>query len=155
KHNVPFATKAANLGIITTGVMRILIFLAVLGVVAAGNMLNPDNPPASVFHIALGGIGYKIFGIVLFSAAITSIIGSAYTSVSFLRSFHKTFREKNGLYVMVFIVVSTITYVIVGKPVLLLTIVGSLNGMILPLTLGAILLASRNKKIVGDYHHPM
>jgi Mn2+/Fe2+ NRAMP family transporter len=28
------------------------------------------------------------------------------------------------------------------------------NGLILPIALGSMLLASRNKKIVGDYKHP-
>lgn len=154
KENVGFASLAANLGILTTGVMRVLIFLAVLGVVAAGNVLDPDNPPASVFYIALGEVGYKIFGIVLFAAALTSIIGCAYTSVSFIRSFHKTFEKNNTKFVIGFIVISTLIYSIVGRPVLLLTIVGSLNGLILPLTLGSILLAARNPRIVGDYKHP-
>ena len=31
---------------------------------------------------------------------------------------------------------------------------GFLNGLILPVTLGTMLLASRRKDIVGDYHHP-
>lgn len=67
--------------------MRILLFLAALGVVMAGGMLNDKNPAASVFEIAAGRIGYKIFGIVLWSAAITSVVGSAYTSVSFIKVF--------------------------------------------------------------------
>lgn len=152
--NVSFAGKAANLGVITTGVMRVILFLAVLGVVVAGHKLNPDNPPASVFHIALGDVGYKIFGVVLFSAAMTSIIGSAYTSVSFLRSFHPSVKKFNNLFIIGFIAFSTLVFALVGKPVTILVIVGSLNGLILPLTLGSILVASRKKKIVGDYHHP-
>jgi Mn2+/Fe2+ NRAMP family transporter len=43
----------------------------------AGGLLDPKNPAASVFQIASGNIGYKIFGIVLWSAAITSVVGSA------------------------------------------------------------------------------
>jgi len=35
-----------------------------------------------------------------------------------------------------------------------LVIAGSLNGLILPITLGTILIASVNKKVVGDYNHP-
>ena len=43
-----------------------------------------------------------------------------------------------------------------GNPVTLLIFAGSLNGLILPISLAAILLAAYNKKIVGgDYHHPM
>ena len=55
---------------------------------------------------------------------------------------------------MLFIVISTIVFVLVGRPVTILVIVGSLNGLILPITLGVMLLAARNKKIVGDYEHP-
>lgn len=154
KENVKFVSKAANVGVFTTGVMRVLIFLAVIGVVASGYNLDPDNPPASVFQIALGDIGYKFFGVVFFSAALTSIIGCAYTSVSFLRSFHNFFNKYNSYVIIAFIVFSSLVFTLVGKPVKTLVIVGALNGLILPITLGAILLASRNKKIVGDYHHP-
>jgi len=153
--NLPHVNKASTYGILVTGLMRVLLFLAILGVVFAGNKLDPANPPASVFQIALGGIGYKFFGIVLWSAALTSVIGAAYTSVSFLRSFHPFFEKYNNYIIMAFIAFSTLVFAIVGKPVTILVIVGSLNGLILPLTLGSILLASRNKKIVGeDYRHP-
>ncbi|PTM56597.1 NRAMP family divalent metal transporter [Desmospora activa] len=154
KKHLPFVSRAANLGILTTGVMRTFLFLAVLGVVAAGNPLDPENPPASVFQIALGEVGYKLFGVVLFAAALTSVIGSAYTSVSFLRSFHRSIEKYNKWIIIAFILFSTIVFAIVGKPVTVLIVAGALNGLILPLTLGSILLASRNRKIVGDYHHP-
>lgn len=154
KENIPFVSRAANLGILTTGVMRTFLFLAVLGVVAAGYQLDPENPPASVFQIALGEIGYKMFGVVLFAAALTSVIGSAYTSVSFLRSFHRSIEKYNNRVIIAFILFSTAVFSIVGKPVTVLIVAGALNGLILPLTLGSILLASRNRKIVGDYHHP-
>ena len=35
-----------------------------------------------------------------------------------------------------------------------LILAGALNGLILPLVLGALLLAARKKSIVGDYVHP-
>ncbi|MFD1427005.1 Mn2+/Fe2+ NRAMP family transporter [Kroppenstedtia sanguinis] len=154
KKYVPFVSKAANLGVLTTGIMRIFLFLAVLGVVAAGYTLNPGNPAASVFQIALGDVGYKIFGIVLFSAAMTSVIGCAYTSVSFLRSFHRSIEKYNNWIIIAFIAFSTLIFAVVGQPVNILVIAGSLNGLILPLTLGSILLASRKREVVGDYHHP-
>ncbi|MFV9511612.1 NRAMP family divalent metal transporter [Tepidibacillus sp. LV47] len=155
EENLPYVNKASTYGILVTGLMRVFLFLAVLGVVAAGNKLDPSNPPASVFQIALGDMGYKFFGIVLWSAAITSVIGAAYTSVSFLRSFHTFFEKYNNYIIMAFIIFSTLVFALVGKPVKILVIVGSLNGLILPLTLGSILLASRNKKIVGEtYRHP-
>jgi Mn2+/Fe2+ NRAMP family transporter len=39
--------------------------------------------------------------------------------------------------------------------VAILVLVGALNGLILPITLGAMLMAARNRKIVGNYQHPM
>ncbi|CAM2819768.1 NRAMP family divalent metal transporter [Salinicoccus roseus] len=155
KENLGFVSTAANLGILTTGVMRTLLFLAVLGVVSGGVALNPENPPASVFQIALGDIGMQIFGVVLVAAALSSVIGSAYTSASFLRSLHRVFDDYNNIVIISFIVISTIIFTFVGRPVVLLILAGAFNGLILPLTLGAVLVASRNRKIVGDYKHPM
>ncbi|MFV9510048.1 NRAMP family divalent metal transporter [Tepidibacillus sp. LV47] len=155
EENIPYVNRASILGILVTGVMRVLLFLAVLGVVVANHKLDPANPAADVFKIALGDLGYKFFGIVLWSAAITSVIGAAYTSVSFLRSLHPFFDKYNNYIIMAFILISTLIFALVGKPVKTLVLAGSLNGLILPLTLGSILFASRNKKIVGEnYQHP-
>ncbi|TDM10498.1 NRAMP family divalent metal transporter [Macrococcus lamae] len=154
KENLPFVTRAANMGILTTGFMRLFLFLAVLGVVATGVKLNPDNPLASAFQFALGDIGPKIFGLVLLAAALTSVIGAAYTSASFLRSFHPFFEKYNNIVIIIFIVFSTLVFVSIGKPVKLLILAGAFNGLILPITLSAILIASQKKSIVGDYKHP-
>ena len=152
--NLRFVSHASNWGIITTGVMRVLLFLAVLGVLSQGAVLSEENPPASVFEFALGDIGMKIFGVVLLAAALSSVIGAAYTSASFMRSFNKVFDRYNNIVIVVFIATSTLIFLFVGRPVTLLILAGSFNGLILPLTLGAILLASRKKSIVGNYHHP-
>lgn len=91
----------------------------------------------------------------MWSAAITSVIGSAYTSVSFLRTFHPVL-EKNHRYLTVsFITISTLIFLAVGKPVQILVFVGTLNGFILPIALGVMLLAVRNKRLVGNYRHPL
>lgn len=154
KDYLPFVNQSAVSGILTTGVMRGLLFLAVLGVVVTGVTLNPDNPPASVFEHALGPIGKNIFGVVLFAAALSSVIGSAYTSATFLKTLSKSLMSRSNIIVISFIVVSTIIFLFVGKPVKLLIIAGALNGLILPITLGVILVASKKKSIVGDYKHP-
>ncbi|CAD2075480.1 NRAMP family divalent metal transporter [Jeotgalicoccus meleagridis] len=154
ERNIRFVSHAANWGIITTGVMRVLLFLAVLGVLTQGAILSEENPPASVFQFALGDIGMKVFGVVLLAAALSSVIGAAYTSASFMRSFHKVFDQYNNLVIVAFILTSTLIFLFVGRPVTLLILAGSFNGIILPITLGAILLASRKKSIVGNYHHP-
>lgn len=154
KQNIRFVSHAANYGILTTGIMRVLLFLAVLGVLAQGAVLSEENPPASVFQFALGDIGMQVFGLVLLAAALSSVIGAAYTSASFLRSFHNIFDKYNNIVIVTFIVFSTLVFTFVGQPVTLLILAGAFNGLILPLTLGAVLLASRKKKLVGDYRHP-
>ncbi len=151
---IPSVTKSAVTGICVTAIMRIVLFLAVLGVVSAGNQLDVTNPPASVFRIAAGEIGYRFFGVVMWSAAITSVVGAAYTSVSFLRSFHP-FIEKNYRWLITaFILLSGLIYVSVGNPVKILVTVGALNGLILPVALAAILFVMHKKKIDG-YKHPV
>ncbi len=153
--NLSEVNKSSIFGITVTAIMRVVLFLAVLGVVSGGAQLAASNPPASAFQHAAGQMGYKFFGIVLWSAAITSVVGAAYTSVSFLRSFSKTIDTYNSYVIMAFIVFSTIVFITVGQPVKVLILAGSLNGLILPVTLGSMLLAARNPKIVGDYKHPM
>lgn len=155
QENLPRVNRAAVTGILITGVMRVIIFLAALGVVAAGLKLDPANPPASVFQHAAGNLGYKFFGLVLWAAAITSVVGAAYTSVSFLRSMSGWIDKYNAYVIMMFITVSTLVFVVIGRPVKTLVLVGALNGLILPLTLGVMLVAAKSKKIVGDYEHPM
>ncbi|HDA7637933.1 TPA: divalent metal cation transporter [Staphylococcus aureus] len=83
-----------------------------------------------------------------------SAIGSAYTSATFLKTLHKSLNERSNLIVIVFIVISTMIFLFIGKPISLLIIAGAINGWILPITLGAILIASKKKSIVGDYKHP-
>ena len=44
---------------------------------------------------------------------------------------------------------------LIGQPATLLVLAGALNGLILPITLGVCLVASKKKTIMGeDYHHP-
>lgn len=56
------------MGVSVSGIMRILLFLAVLGVVTANPdvTLDASNPAADAFRLGAGVIGYKIFGLVLF-----------------------------------------------------------------------------------------
>ncbi|WP_080876224.1 NRAMP family divalent metal transporter [Oceanobacillus timonensis] len=154
RENVGFVSKAASYGILTTGLMRLFLFLAFLGVVTAGYTLDENNPAATAFLVGLGDIGYYMFGIVLFVAAISSVIGVGYTSISFLRSFHPIFEKYNSWFIAAFIAISAVIFIFLGEPVRLLIIAGALNGIILPIILITILIASRKKKIVGDYKHP-
>ena len=120
KENISKVNRGAVSGIIVTGIMRTILFIASLGVVVKGLALNPANPPASVFQIASGEIGYRFFGVVMWSAAITSVVGAAYTSISFIKTFHPWI-EKNFRFLISFlIIISTAIFLIAGKPVQLL-----------------------------------
>ncbi|RDB05862.1 NRAMP family divalent metal transporter [Runella aurantiaca] len=152
---LPLVNRSATTGILVTSFIRYFLFLATLGVVAAGLTLNKANPPASVFQLAAGQTGYRLFGVLMWSAAITSVIGSAYTSVSFLRTFHPSLEKNNRYLTIGFISISTILFLWIGKPVQILVFVGTLNGFILPIALAVMLIAARNKRLVGTYQHPI
>ena len=147
-------TRSATLAISVASIMRLVLFLGALGVVSAGVTLDPTNPAADVFRRVSGNAGYRMFGLVMWAAAITSVVGSAYTSVSFLRSMGPWMERNWRVVTIAFIVVSTLVFLAVGRPVKILVAVGALNALILPLSLGAMLLASRKRSIVGDYRHP-
>lgn len=142
-------------GILITGIMRFLLFMAVLGVVVTGVKLDPSNPAADAFRIAAGEVGYRIFGVILWSAAITSVVGCSYTSVSFLRTLFGFVERYYRYWIIGFILASTMVLTQVGRPVTLLVLAGSLNGMILPLSLASMLLAVHRRDIMGQYRHPV
>lgn len=155
KENIKEVDKSASMGIIVSSIMRVIFFLLVFGVVSRGVSLDPTNPAADAFMHSAGSVGYKFFGFVLFSASVSSVIGAAYTSISFIKTFNKTIEENENKLIMSFIAVSTVIMVVIGQPATLLVLAGSLNGLILPITLGIMLIASRKKEIVGDYKHPI
>ncbi len=147
--------RGATTGILLTALIRFLLFLASLGVIALGMTIDDKNPPASVFQNAAGIVGYKIFGVVIWAAAITSVVGAAYTSVSFLKTFHKKLERNDKYLTIAFIIFSTFVFLFVGQPIKVLILAGTINGFILPIGLALVLLASRKTKIVGDYRHPL
>lgn len=151
---LPDVNKSAVTGIVVTAMMRFLLFFATLGVIMKGVALDSANPPASVFKLAAGAIGYKFFGVVMWSAAITSVIGAAYTSVSFLKTFHPLIEKYEKWIISIFIIFSTMVFGVIGNPVKILVTVGALNGFILPIALGLMLVAVKKKKLVKEYKHP-
>ena len=148
-------SQSAITAILLASIMRVMLFLAALGVVAKGISLDESNPAASIFKIAAGNIGYIIFGIIMWSAAITSVVGSAYTSISFFRSFNVFFEKNEKPLLVGFVLIALGIFLSVGKPVKTLVFAGALNGFVLPIALGLILIAAANKNIVGDYKHPI
>ncbi|MCC8127738.1 MAG: divalent metal cation transporter [Clostridiales bacterium] len=158
EENLGEITKSSLMGMLIATVVRIFLFLAVLGVVvnlADGVTLDSSNPAADAFRLGAGEIGYRFAGLVLLCAAITSIIGAAYTSVSFLKTFHPAIAENENKVIIAFIAVSAVIMIAIGQPALLLVLAGAFNGLILPITLGICLIASQKKSIMGEsYHHP-
>lgn len=153
--NLGAVNKGALSAIGLASVMRLLLFIAALGVVSKGFTLDASNPAASVFKLASGEIGYKIFGVVVWAAGISSVVGSAYTSISFIKSFHPLILKFNRAIIITFISVSCVIFILIGKPVKILLTVGAINGFILPIALGVMLLAAYRTKIISSYKQPL
>jgi len=147
--------RSSVMGISIATLVRILLFLAILGVVIAGTTLGDENPVPDAFRAGAGELGARFAGLVLLCAALTSVIGAAYTSVSFLKTFHPFIEKNEKWFTVAFIALSTIIMAFIGRPASLLVLAGALNGLILPVTLGVCLVASKSKRIMGEeYKHP-
>jgi Mn2+/Fe2+ NRAMP family transporter len=155
KENLRQVTKSAVSGILITSIMRFVLFLAALGVVWGGVKLASGNPAASVFQSAAGELGYKFFGIVIWIAAITSVVGASFTSVSFWKTLDPIVSKNEKIIISSFIIASTIIFISIGNPVKLLVFAGGANGIILPIALAVILIAATKASIMKDYKHPV
>lgn len=152
---IPRVTRSAVSGILVTSIMRFMLFFAALGVVSQGIKLSAGNPAASVFQSAAGEMGYKFFGVVIWSAAITSVVGASFTSVSFWKTLVPAVQKNEKKVISAFILVSTIIFVLVGNPVKLLLLAGAFNGLILPVALAVMLIAANKTSVVRNYKHPL
>ncbi|HEX6916272.1 MAG TPA: NRAMP family divalent metal transporter, partial [Chitinophagaceae bacterium] len=151
---LPQVNRSAVSGILITGLMRAILFLAALGVVHQGFPLDTGNPAASVFQLAAGNTGYRFFGLVMWCAAITSVVGASYTSLSFLRSFHPAIENNQRLLTATFILMATVLFIAVGRPRELLITAGTVNGFILPVALAIVLVAMRKQIRAAAFHNP-
>ena len=155
KESIPQVNKSAISGVLISALMRFILFLAIVGVLAHGVRLDANNPAATIFQTAAGQVGLKIFGVVLWSAALSSVIGASYTSVSFFKTFHPFFIKHERLCISLFIVLTTLIFISVGKPKQLLILAGAVNGIILPVALSIILIAAGRKDLMKGYRHPL
>jgi Mn2+/Fe2+ NRAMP family transporter len=165
KDDVSHFRKSVLTGCCVSGIVRILLFLCVLGVCTSGAQVvaanveaitGAANPAAEAFRLAAGNIGYKLFGLALFAAGVTSVIGAAYTSVSFLKTLNPFIAKNEKWFIVAFIAFSTLVMVILGGAKKMVILAGAVNGLILPISLACILLACRKKSVVGeDYKHPV
>lgn len=155
--------RASVNGILITGVMRYVLFLAVLGVVASGVTLDfssqAANPAGQAFGAVLGEVGIRLFGAIFWAAAISSVIGAAYTSATFLTTFSA--RLGTGMPVRIatvfIIVVPLIVYMLMGAaPAAILVFVGGFNGLILPIGMSVFMYIGwfRSRDLLGGYRYP-
>lgn len=148
-------SRSAVTAILLASLMRILLFLAALGVVSKGISLGTHNPAAAVFMQAAGKLGYLLFGIVMWSAAITSVVGCAYTSISFIKNSKSGHNNTEKKLLLLFLVLSLTLFIVFDNPVQVLIAAGALNGIILPLALSLILIGSTHKGLLKEYQHPV
>lgn len=153
--HIKAVSRTSVVSIIVTGVMRVLLFLAIFGVVAGGVALTSDNKAAEAFGAAAGEIGIRTFGVILWSAALTSVIGAAYTSVSFITKSTTNERTRN-LITVAFIAVCAVIYLFLGQaPQTLLIFAGAFNGLILPVGFAVLLwVAWRRRDLLDNYKYP-
>ncbi|OBZ93525.1 membrane protein [Pararhizobium polonicum] len=159
--NLGAVNRAALTGIAVTGLMRYVLFLAILGVVASGVVIDISgkgaNPAAQAFQAAAGDVGFRIFGAVLWFAAITSVIGAAYTSISFITVFKPDISERaRNIATVIFIAISLFFYVVITTPpAQMLVFVGGLNGLILPIGLSIFIYAAwARSDLMAGYRYP-
>ncbi|YCH19707.1 divalent metal cation transporter [Arthrobacter sp. D1-29] len=148
-------TRSSILGILVTCVMRVLLFLAIFGVVAGGVALANNNLAASAFEAAAGQVGLRMFGVILWAASITSVIGAAYTSVSFVTKSSTKERTRN-LITVGFIAFCAVAFLLIGQaPQQLLIFAGAFNGLILPVGFALLLwVAWRRRDLMQGYAYP-
>ena len=161
EENLEAVTRAALSGILVTGLMRYVLFLAILGVVASGVVIDISgqgaNPAAQAFEAAAGQFGLRAFGLILWAAAITSVIGAAYTSISFISVFKPNITEQGrNRATTVFIAISLLVYMLMGTaPSALLLFAGGFNGLVLPIGLSLFIYVGwRRSDMMGGYHYP-
>ena len=161
EENLEAVTRAALSGILVTGLMRYVLFLAILGVVASGVVIDVSgqgaNPAAQAFQAAAGQFGLRAFGLILWAAAITSVIGAAYTSISFISVFKPNITEQGrNRATTVFIAISLLVYMLMGTaPSALLLFAGGFNGLVLPIGLTLFIYVGwRRSDMMGGYHYP-
>jgi Mn2+/Fe2+ NRAMP family transporter len=131
--DIKYVNEGALTGIGLASVVRVMLFLAGLAVVTAGYKLDPANPCGlRIFKSAAGNFGYKFFGLVLIAAGLSSVLGSTFTSVSFLdyavsKKGNAKFDQFRSWITIGFIVFATAIFYFIGQPAKVLVVVGALE----------------------------
>lgn len=156
KDELKAITWASVSGIIITGIMRSLLFLAVLGVLGLGAVVGANTPVFDAFRSAAGTPGHFVSAIVFWSAAISSVVGCSYTSISFLKNKDEKMAARRTTTFIVLTLLAVYMLQWTGfRPTPLLIAAGTFNGLLMPVVLGVALLASYNRALMGGYRHPI
>ena len=149
-------TWASISGILITGVTRVLVFLAVFGVVVRGAQIGTVRPVFDAFAAGAGAPGLILAGLIFWAASITSVVGCSYTAMSFLGVQQDERRQGKRIVGFIAICVATLlglTYLQVPYTALLIA-AGTINGIGLPIIMAVVLWAAYQPKLMGDYRHP-
>lgn len=126
------------------------------GAVIHDASIDMSNPAPSSYQAAAEMFGYRLYGAVILVAGTTTILGAAAIFLSFTKTYFRWIQEHERLTAMIFIGVCTVVDVFLGQPVNLVVAAGSINTLVLPFTMLVMLIASHNKRIMGeDYQHPV
>ena len=109
---IPQVNKSSVTGIIITAIMRYVLFLSCIGCsMERSNTWLIKIRPLPFFRLLPVNVGYKFFGVVIWSAAITSVIGASFTSVSFWKTFSPALEKNQRWLISGFIIFSTLIFI--------------------------------------------
>ena len=160
KEHIKEVSSAANRGIIVVGIMRYVLFLAIFGVVASGVTIDLSshnaNPASQAFWPQPVMWACVFFGIVLWAAALSSVVGAAWTSVSFISVFRPGITERQrNIATLIFIAFTLVVYLCGYSPAALLVFAGGFNGLVLPQGLTLFLWVGwRRADLMDGYRYP-
>lgn len=137
--------RSAASGILITSMVRYSLYALLLGLLTEStgrSWAEAANPIGQAFSYLTNNSLF--FGLVLWSAAITSAVGATYTSFTFLRTYRASMENPMGI--ALFLGVSCAILFFWGRPAQLLVWAGALNSLILPFGLAGILWVAQKMK---------
>ncbi|MCV5927738.1 hypothetical protein OFO11_38150, partial [Escherichia coli] len=79
------------------------------------------------FRQGAGQLGYFIFGLVLFVASITSVVGNSYMAISLIKTLFPVVARNEKAWCVGFIILTSLGTVTMDMPILLLMLAGLVN----------------------------
>ena len=140
---------------------------------ANGQALDADGKVIEGLYCVgnVGGVALGFNAMFGLNEKIGAVIAGCLGIIIFVNKNAKTIMDKVATVLAAVILLTVATVAVISKPPVgeavsslaqlgnaaaLLIIAGAFNGLILPVTLGVMLIAGHNKRIVGEsYHHPL